>query len=37
METLQDPYNDRVVTDLPPPPIVPMSDEVLYPNSGKFC
>jgi serine/threonine-protein phosphatase 2B catalytic subunit len=33
MEALADPFGDRVVTDLPPPPIVAMSDEVLYPNS----
>lgn len=33
MEALADPFGDRVVTDLPPPPIMPLSDELLYPNS----
>lgn len=36
MEPLADPFGDRVVNDFPPPPVHPISDEVLYPNSGKF-
>lgn len=36
METLADPFGDRVVTDLPPPPVLPISDEILFPNSRKF-
>ena len=35
MESLADPYGDRVVNDLPPPPVLPLSDEVLYPNEGR--
>lgn len=34
MESLADPFGDRVVTDYPPPPVEPLSDELLYPNSS---
>ena len=33
MEELADPLGDRVVNDFPPPPILPLSEELLYPNS----
>jgi hypothetical protein len=36
METLADPYGDRVVKDLAAPPIHPLSEAVMYPNSGNF-
>ena len=36
MEVLQDPYGDRVVKDFPAPPILPLSEAVMYPNSGNF-
>lgn len=32
MEPLQDPYEDRVVKDFPPPPAEVMSDEILFPK-----
>ena len=36
METLADPYGDRVVTDFPPPPVHPLSEVIIYPNSGSL-
>ena len=36
MEALADPFGDRVVTDLPPPPVGPISDSILFPNSGMY-
>jgi hypothetical protein len=36
MESLADPCGDRVVTDLPPPPIHPIDDNILFPNSGNL-
>lgn len=35
MEPLADPFGDRVVNDIPPPPVYPLSEEILFPNSGK--
>lgn len=34
METLPDPCNDRVVKDLDPPPMRPLSEELFYDSSG---
>lgn len=36
METLADPFGDRVVTDFPPPPIQPLSGSLIYPNSSNL-
>jgi len=36
MEPLADPFGDRVVNDYPPPPIKPLSEEIMFPNSGKY-
>ena len=35
MEKLADPFGDRVVTDFPPPPVLPLSEEILFPSAGR--
>lgn len=32
MDQLQDPKNDRVVKDVPPPPLRPLSDALMFPQ-----
>ena len=34
MEPLKDPCNDRVVKSLPPPPVGPLKESILFPHSG---
>ena len=35
MQLLKDPYGDRQVKTLDPPPCVPLDNKILYPKSGK--
>jgi len=34
METLPDPWDDRVVKSLVPPPQMPLTDELFYDSNG---
>jgi hypothetical protein len=34
MDPLPDPYNDRVMKDMIPPPHKPIAEDVLYPNKS---
>ena len=36
MEPLSDPYNDRVIKKLRPPPHKPISQCLLYPDNSKY-
>jgi hypothetical protein len=35
MEPLADPYNDRQVKTVPPPPSRPLSQRMMYPDASK--
>ena len=34
MDSLPDPLDDRQMKDIVPPPHMPISDDLLYPNKG---
>lgn len=36
MESSGDPYYDRAVKEIDPPPRYPLEESLLYPNGGKF-